>query len=431
LVVAAVRAALAHARQLVRDGGNAWVSDQAVMDHVQRLSRPSLQRVINATGVVLHTNLGRAPLAKEALRAALEVGGGYSNLEFDLAGGQRGSRYDHVKDLLCELLNVEDALVVNNCAAALLLALSTHCSGRTAVVSRGELVEIGGGFRIPDVIRQGGARLLEVGTTNRTRLSDYESAISLDTGVLLKVHQSNFALIGFTESVPVNALAQLAAERNLPVMVDLGSGRLADLGTLSAQEPSVQDTVKAGASVVTFSGDKLLGGPQAGVLVGKSQLIAPCREHPLCRALRVDKLTLAALGATLRLQRDGRQDEIPAVRMLNENLLALRERAESLLGTGDLRNMLEIVNVSTRPGGGTLPQAEVASVALSIRPSRMGADALCRALREAEVPVVARIEENAVLLDLRTVLPEEDVTLREMLEGVLSGRGRDGEVIPC
>jgi len=417
VVVRAVRAALQEARATIQAGAEGVLDDVTLTRALEALMQPSLRRVINATGVVLHTNLGRAPLPQAALDAVVRVGAGYSNLEFDVATGERGSRYVHAAGLLRELLGVEDALVVNNCAAAVLLALSSLCNGKEAIVSRGELVEIGGAFRIPDVIQQGGAILKEVGTTNRTRAGDYEQALGPHTGALLKVHQSNFAVVGFTESVDVTQLQALGKRAAVPVLVDLGTGRLTlSPGALGA-EPTVQDVVKAGADLVMFSADKLLGGPQAGILAGRAALVERCRRHPLCRALRVDKLTLAALEATLRLHRDGRDAEIPALAMLAATPEMLRARARGWL---DLVHALpgvtaRLVEVTSRPGGGTLPLVEIPSVALGLRVEGCSADGLASRLRALSPPVVARTQEDELLLDPRCVLPDEDTLLQRVL----------------
>jgi L-seryl-tRNA(Ser) seleniumtransferase len=403
-VLAAVRDEIERLReQLVKApaaGEKLDVDARAVEASVLRLTRSSLRPLCNATGVVLHTNLGRAPLARAALERLAEVARGYNNLEYDLDDKARGSRQDHVRDLLCALTGAEDALVVNNCAAAVLLALSGLAAGRAVVVSRGELVEIGGSFRVPDVMRQSGARLVEVGTTNRTRLADYQ--VDDDVALLLKVHRSNFAVVGFTSEASVGELKTLGR----PVMVDLGSGALLDLHLDGATEPTVQALVADGADLVTFSGDKLLGGPQAGILVGKRTLTAPLAKHPLMRALRPDKLSLAALEATLELYRDGRAaNEVPALAMLSATEPALQQRAEKLAAAcaaarGDLH--FTPARVRSAVGGGSLPLCEPWSWAVAVtgRP----AAALESALRHANPPVVARITDDRLLLDVRTLM---------------------------
>ncbi|MEW5851594.1 MAG: L-seryl-tRNA(Sec) selenium transferase [Myxococcota bacterium] len=427
LLVRATRLAVGNVRARIKAGGDSHVSDEDIEHAIHTLSRPSLQRVINATGVVLHTNLGRAPISRAALQGAVEVAAGYSTLEFDLQAGERGSRYTHASKLISELLGAEDALVVNNCAAAVLLALSALCAGREAVVSRGELVEIGGGFRIPEVVAQGGARLREVGTTNRTRIRDYEKACGPETGVLIKIHQSNFAQVGFTESVTVAELVQLGRERGLPVLVDAGTGRVVSLPGVGDDGVDIRGALRDGADLCMFSGDKLLGGPQAGVLAGKRALIAACREHPLCRALRVDKMTLAVLEATLRLYLDGREDEIPAVHMLRLTPEALRPRADALLrALSGTALKADIETVSAKAGGGTLPLTEFPSLAVRLTLQGVGAKKLSDMLRACEPPVVARVEEERVLLDLRTVQPEEDAALLAALQRVAATRVNGG-----
>src|SRR5256714_2922235 len=328
LAVDAARTVLAHARETIAAGGSPGDLAASLRAELRALRAPRLRRVLNATGVIVHTNLGRAPLAPEALERVVEAARGYSNLEYDLADGRRGSRQEHVADALRRLTGAEAALVVNNNAAAVLLALAALAEGREVVVSRGELIEIGDGFRIPDVLARSGARLREVGTTNRTRAADYERAIGPETALLLRVHQSNFRVVGFTEQPQLTELVRIARARGLPVVDDLGSGVLAELG----DEPSARAALAAGADLVCFSGDKLLGGPQAGIVVGHAELVERLRRHPLQRALRADKLTLAALEATLALYLDPglAEREIPVLRMLSEPVEAVRARAKRL-----------------------------------------------------------------------------------------------------
>src|SRR6478736_2446665 len=321
LALAAARAALDDARRTIGSGGDPGDVAALARAELERLDAPSLRRVLNATGVIVHTNLGRAPLAQAALARVVEVGGSYSNLELDLESGARGSRQSHVADALCRLTGAEAALVVNNNAAAVLLAVAALAEGREVVVSRGELVEIGDGFRIPDVLARSGARMVEVGTTNRTRAADYERAIGPDTAAILRVHQSNYRIVGFTESVPTRELARIASSAGLPLVDDLGSGSLLDMG----DEPTAAASIAEGADLVCFSGDKLLGGPQAGIVVGRADLVERLRRHPLQRALRADKLTLAALEGTLALDGD-----VPVLRMIREAPEAVRARAERL-----------------------------------------------------------------------------------------------------
>lgn len=422
-VVAAVRAEIAALRERILgttgeahgpDAGDTaalGVAESALEARVAELLRPTLRRVLNATGVVLHTNLGRAPLASAALARIVEVAGGYSNLEYRLTTGERGSRHEHMARLLGELTGAEAALVVNNCAAAVLLALGALAAGREVIVSRGELVEIGGSFRVPDVMRASGARLVEVGTTNRTHLRDYEQAITPETALLLKVHRSNFALVGFTAEVGVADLARLGQARGVPVMVDLGSGCLLAAEELGlGAEPNVQETVEQGADVITFSGDKLLGGPQAGVVLGREALLGRLRQHPLLRALRPDKLCLAALAATLELYRDGRSHEVPALGMLRASPETLRQRAErlhQLLRDRAPALMVSVIELRSAVGGGALPLEEPLSWGVSVRHPRLDAVRLEARLRQAEPPLVARIVDDRVVADVRTLADTE------------------------
>ena len=355
------------------------------------IAAPRLRRVLNATGVVVHTNLGRAPLAEEALERMREAAAGYSNLEYDLDEGARGSRQDHVAPLLCELTGAEAALVVNNNAAAVLLAVAALAEGRDVLVSRGELVEIGDGFRIPDVLARSGARLVEVGTTNRTRVEDYERALGDRTALTLRVHQSNFRIVGFTDSPDSGALARLAEERGVLLVDDLGSGVLPDIG----DEPTVARSLAAGAHLVTFSGDKLLGGPQAGIAVGRAELVERLRRHPFHRALRADKLTLAALEGTLALYRSGK--ETPVLRMLAEPPEAVRSRAERLAEfTGG-----RVEQTVARAGGGSLPTTDLESFACALEES------LAEPLRRADPPVIGIVRDGVLLLDCRTLTDDE------------------------
>ncbi len=408
-----------------------------ILEETQRALQPSLRPVVNATGVVLHTNLGRAPLAQEALEAVQEVARGYSNLELELETGKRGSRYRHVLTLLCELTGAESSLVVNNNAAAVFLALRTLARGREVIVSRGELVEIGGSFRIPDILRESDAVLVEVGTTNRTHLADYERAVTSATGLLLKVHPSNYRVLGFHREVGLEDLVALGRRFSIPVMQDLGSGCLVDLAAAGlGDEPTVQRAVRSGADLVTFSGDKLLGGPQAGILVGKQAIVETIQKHPLNRAVRIDKLTLAALEATLTLYRDPRtaQERVPALALLTRDPQILKKKAARLAGA--LRRLLpgsfdvRVRTVSARAGGGSLPLEDLPGTAVAVRCSRMGAEEILARLRRAPVPVIARIEKDEVLLDPRTLLKgEEDLVLAAF--GGLAGergaqRGRQG-----
>jgi L-seryl-tRNA(Ser) seleniumtransferase len=407
LAVRALREAVSAVRERVLQGQVAAFDDAEVVAALGRLTSPNLRRVINATGVVLHTNLGRAPLATRALERLVEIGRGACNLELDLDEGERGSRYDPVVELLCELTGAEDAMVVNNCAAAVLLSFGALAQGREAIVSRGELVEIGGGFRIPDVMRQSGATLVEVGTTNRTRVADYASAVTANTGLLVKVHQSNFAIVGFSEAASVAELSALARERRVPLFVDLGSGALRDLHAEGlTHEPTVASVIAAGADLVAFSGDKLLGGPQSGLLVGRRSVIERLRAHPLNRALRIDKLTVAALEATLELYREGREDElVPTRALLQVPLATLRARAER--GSRELQAhgvAHRVVDAEGRVGGGTMPQASLPSVALAIAGP---GQALHERLRQGTPSVVGRVVDDELWLDLRCVADDD------------------------
>jgi len=392
LAVEAARAALAQARESILAGDEPGDLAAGALALADTLAAPRLLRVLNATGVIVHTNLGRAPLAPSALERIREVASGYSNLEYDLAEGSRGSRQDHVAPLVCELTGAEAALVVNNNAAAVLLAVSALAEGRDVLVSRGELVEIGDGFRIPEVLARSGARLVEVGTTNRTRLEDYERAAGERTGLILRVHQSNFRIVGFAESPELGALAELAGKLGVPLVDDLGSGVLPDIG----DEPTVGGSLAAGAHLVTFSGDKLLGGPQAGIAAGRSELVERLRRHPLQRALRADKLTLAALEGTLALYRTDRAGT-PVLRMLTEPVEAVRARAERLAELTGGR----VEPTVARAGGGSLPLADLESFACALE------DSLAEPLRRGELPVIGIVRDGVLLLDCRTLSDEE------------------------
>ena len=416
-VTEAVRRAVASRRQALLDGTstNVEVLAEEIAAQTEKLTRPSLRRIINATGVVLHTNFGRAPLAEAAITRVVEVASAYTNLEYDVEGRARGSRHEHSKRILAQLTGAEDALVVNNNAAAVLLSLSALAAGREVVVSRGELVEIGGSFRIPDVMRASGARLVEVGTTNKTHLADYENALTADTALLLKVHRSNFAMIGFVADVSAETLVEFGHQHGLPTVIDLGSGTLLDpAGFGLAPEPTVFQTLKSGADVVTFSGDKLLGGPQAGILVGKADAISRLKKHPLLRALRPDKMTLAALEATLELYRDGTPlKSVPALRMLSVSESDLRVRAEALAGA--IGPVAKIVSTASAVGGGALPTSEPASWGVAIVMAGETAETLDGLLRQSDPPVIGRIVDDELLLDVRTLLPGEDAIVAEVV----------------
>jgi L-seryl-tRNA(Ser) seleniumtransferase len=392
LAVDAARAVLARAREQIQAGDDPGDLAALLRQELARVQEPRLRRVVNATGVIVHTNLGRAPLADAALERVAETARGYSNLEYELDSGRRGSRQEHVAGLILRLTTAEAALVVNNNAAAVLLTLAALADGRDVLVSRGELIEIGDGFRIPDVLARSGARLREVGTTNRTRAADYATAVSDETALLLRVHQSNFRLVGFTEQPRLEELAQVARTHDLTLVDDLGSGALVDF----ADEPTPRASLAAGADLVCFSGDKLLGGPQAGVIAGRADLVDRLRRHPLQRALRADKLTLAALEATLVLALD-RPHEIPVLRMLRESAGSVRERAERLAemvgGT--------VEETVARAGGGSLPLMELPSYACAVE------ETLVAPLRAATPPVVGIVRDGRLLLDCRTMADAE------------------------
>jgi L-seryl-tRNA(Ser) seleniumtransferase len=397
LAVDAARTVIERAREEIRAGADPGDLETRVRKELVAARAPSLRRVLNATGVIVHTNLGRAPLAEEALAQVVEAARGYSNLELDLRDGVRGSRQDHVAPILRRLTGAEAAIVVNNNAAAMLLALAALAEDREVIVSRGELIEIGDGFRIPDVLARSGARLVEVGTTNRTRAADYEAAISPATALLLRVHQSNFRVVGFTEQPRLEELAAVARRHELPVLDDLGSGVLTSNPLLKGEsEPSARESLAAGADLVCFSGDKLLGGPQAGIVVGRAELVERLRRHPLHRAVRADKLTLAALEGTLRVYLDA-PERIPVLRMLEEDVEVVRARAErlaSLVGAS-------VEETVGRVGGGALPLAELPSFACAVE------ELLAGLLRVGEPPVVGIVRDGRLLLDCRTLRDDE------------------------
>ncbi|HRZ08361.1 MAG TPA: L-seryl-tRNA(Sec) selenium transferase [Gemmatimonadales bacterium] len=408
VVVAAAREAVARARKGRGGVPENWGAE--IAERAKRMARRSLRPVLNATGVVLHTNLGRAPLAASALDAVAAVASGYSALEFDLEAGTRGQRTDHGRRLLAELTGAEDALAVNNAASALILALNTVAEGLEVVVSRGELVEIGGSFRIPDILRKSGARLREVGTTNRTHLDDYIRALGPATGAILKVHQSNFVQSGFVHAPHAVDLARLAHDHRVPLVHDVGSGLLSDLSSFGLNsEPRVADAVADGADLVVFSGDKLLGGPQTGCLVGSAALLGRCRANPLARASRADKMTLAALEATLELYRDPAVAlrEIPVLRMLTLSAGELEQRARALAAAiaaaCPAAPPPRLAAGHSVTGGGSFPGADLPTTLVVLDPGPRGADALALTLRLGDVPVVARVEDRMVVLDPRTL----------------------------
>jgi L-seryl-tRNA(Ser) seleniumtransferase len=404
LAVAAARETIEAARQALLGGGPLLSEEeleQAAAERLLRLTQPSLRRVVNATGVVLHTNLGRAPLAPAAVAQVIEIAAGYSNLEYDLENGGRGSRGAHVEELLCGLSGAGAALAVNNNAAAVMLALAALAGDGEVLVSRGELVEIGGSFRIPDILAHSGATLVEVGTTNRTRIADYAEAIGERTSAILRVHRSNFRIVGFTEQPEAGELAALAAERGIAMVDDLGSGALGEVHG----EPTVRAAVAAGSDLVCCSGDKLLGGPQAGILFGRAEAVERCMRHPLARALRLDKLQLAALEATLRLHRDEGPGALPAPAMIAAPEEELRQRAEALAAA--IGASAAVGRGSGTPGGGSLADVALDGPVCLVDAGEQGADALLARLRQNDPPVIARIVRNRVVLDPRAMSDEE------------------------
>lgn len=436
LVVRAVRSVLDRNRQAILNGKVALDSqgfEQAnlvkeILAEIQHLASFTLRRIINATGIIVHTNLGRSLLCQDALDRLQLIGSGYSNLEYDLTAGRRGSRYVHAEAILCEITGAEGALVVNNNAGAVLLALNTLAQGKEVVVSRGQLVEIGGSFRIPDIMSRSGARLREVGCTNRTHLYDYEGAIGPETALLLDVHASNYQIVGFTAEVGLEELVELGRKHEVPVMQDLGSGCFVDVTPFGLQgEPLVQDTVRSGADVITFSGDKLLGGTQAGIILGRREVIAELRRNPLTRALRVDKLTLAALEATLRLYRDENTaiQAIPTLRMIATDQKTLEGRAQGLVKA--LRANIpesievEIMDGSSMVGGGALPTQTLPTKLVAISSKEASAARLEAHFREYVPPIIGRVEQELFLLDTRTLQPGDEeviVAAAEQLDRV-------------
>ncbi|OLB39285.1 MAG: L-seryl-tRNA(Sec) selenium transferase [Acidobacteria bacterium 13_2_20CM_57_17] len=433
LVVEVARAVLADLRSRIAGDSN-WTAlglnaasvEELISNEVERILSRSLQPVINATGVILHTNLGRAPLTEAVVDEFRRSATHYSNLEYDLEAGARGKRDVHTAELLTRLTGAEAAIVVNNCAAAVLVTLATLARGGEVIVSRGELIEIGDGFRIPEIMEQSGASLREVGTTNRTHIADYENAINERTRVLLRVHPSNFKVTGFTDKPSLEELVALSQRSGLPLVEDLGSGCLVDLSEFGVSEPTVKQSVDAGVSLVMFSGDKLLGGPQAGIIAGKKELVARVRRHPLFRALRVDKLTIAVLEATLGAYLRAAWDEVPAIRMIRATPQELKRRAENFLR--ELRPELpldeveiEIADGSSLAGGGSTPSQSLPTKIIQIASVRYSAMKLEQRLRRAPggVSVIARVEDDRLILDLRTVFPEQESLLIKTLSAAL------------
>lgn len=416
------------------DGSVELTSENILADAhraIDRLMQPNLQHMVNASGIIIHTNLGRSALTRQAVENVATIAGGYSNLEYDLDAGKRGSRTTIVEDLLCEISGAEAALAVNNNAGAVLLCLTAIAKNREVIVSRGELVEIGGSFRIPDVMTSSGCRLKEVGTTNRTHLKDYAGAIGPETALLLKVHKSNYDVVGFTAEVPLPDLVELGKEHDLPVMEDLGSGTFIDFRSYGLpHEPTVQESVAAGTDLVTFSGDKLLGGPQAGIIVGQKKWLDEIKSNPMARALRMDKMSLAALETTLRLYRDPDTavKQIPTLAMLTQPAAAIEATARQLI---DLLNSisfpelsLEIIPCQSRAGGGSLPELKLPSQAVSITVSGMTAAAIERFLRAFTPPIIGRIEHDQLLLDVRTLQTDDFEPIKKALEQMQTQKER-------
>jgi L-seryl-tRNA(Ser) seleniumtransferase len=430
IVLQAIREVLSAKRKKILEGmPGEWTPESLERDihaQIKLLSSYSLLPVINATGIVIHTNLGRAILSEKALENVLEAGRGYTNLEYDLAAGTRGKRHVHTKRLLREICGAEDGFIVNNNAAAVLLCLNTLAKGREVIVSRGELVEIGGSFRVPDVMAASGALLREVGTTNKTHLHDYSRAISENTALILKVHQSNYKIIGFTDDVPISDLVLLGKRHRIPVMYDLGSGCLIDMKPYGVHnEPSVQEVVKAGVDIVTFSGDKLLGGPQAGIVAGGKEYVESIQKNPVARAVRVDKLTIAAFEATLMeyLDSESARKAVPVLAMLFQSPEEIRSRANKI--AAGLRKALgkekvDVVPDSSKAGGGSLPEMDFPTYVVSLRPSEISVNELESRLRNRPTPVIARIRDQALLLDARTVRNRE---IGEVVRAVSSSLG--------
>jgi L-seryl-tRNA(Ser) seleniumtransferase len=410
-------------REIFKDSGfniEAEIESR-LQSRAAHLIKPSLRRVINATGVILHTNLGRAPLAESAVAAVAEVAATYSNLEYDVSAGQRGKRESHCQQLLARLVGSEDAIATNNGAAAVLLVLNTLAEGGEVIVSRGELIEIGGSFRIPDVMEKSGAKLREVGTTNRTRINDYERAITDNTRLILRVHPSNYRIVGFTERPSLQEIAALSQRTGIPSFEDLGSGCLIDLAPFGVKdEPVVRESFKAGINVATFSGDKMLGGPQAGIIAGTKAILERVRKNPLMRALRVDKMTIAALEATLRIyERGTAKRDVPVIRAMAATREQIAERAENFrerlqkMANGRLRIVLE--EGDSVIGGGSAPEMRLPTLLLAIEDGELSASVIEERLRNQTTPIIARTERDRVLLDLRTVAPDEEEIILKAL----------------
>jgi len=438
VLIRSIRSVVEQLRMLILDDQQAIteaeLSSSSVFNKIKKsvhkMMTPNLIRIINATGVVIHTNLGRSLLADDAIENLLTIARRYSNLEFDLSKGTRGSRYSIVEDILCEISGAESALVVNNNAGAVFLSLETIAKGKKVIVSRGELVEIGGSFRIPDVMARSGGILKEVGTTNRTHLRDYENAIEHDTALLLKVHTSNYSIVGFTADVSLESLVDLGARYKIPVMEDLGSGTFVDFSKYGLlKEPTVQESVKAGADIITFSGDKLLGGPQAGIIVGKNNIIEKIKKNPINRALRIDKLTLAALESTLRHYRniEKEMDAIPTLRLMTLPFDHIESNAKTLFkmleNIDDPKLSVSLIDIFSRPGGGSLPLLKLPSKGVGVKVERISANALEKQMRNDECPIIGRIEEDLFIMDLRTILADELQLIENAFKRILKKAG--------
>ncbi|MEN8263411.1 MAG: L-seryl-tRNA(Sec) selenium transferase [Nitrospirota bacterium] len=422
IVIRSIREVIDSRRKEILEGKKPEISIDAMAEDIERLIRKyssyKLRPLINASGVVIHTNLGRAILSDKAIENVLATSGSYSNLEYEISKGKRGKRYSHIKSIICELTGAEDAVVVNNNAAAVLICLDTFAKGREVIVSRGELIEIGGSFRVPAIMQSSGAILREVGTTNKTHLSDYENALCGNTALFLKVHQSNYKVIGFTGEVPVEELVKLGREFKIPLVDDLGSGCMISLKKYGIHdEPTVQEVLSSGVDLVTFSGDKLLGGPQAGIIAGKAKMIRKIQKNPMMRAMRIDKMTFAALEATFMQYLDEEEAirNIPTVRMLTQTQEAIRKRARKILSalkkTISDNAGIEIITDQSRAGGGSLPEADFPTFAVSIKPHGFSVNELEKRLRLGGPPVISRIKEDVILIDARTVQDKEVKTL--------------------
>ena len=435
IVVESVRAALSEVREKILTSNEDQLrSYEIIVEEIIEIAAGKaiksnenhLKRLINATGVIIHTNLGRSPLCKKAVEAVNEISKNYSNLEYNLESGERGSRYSHVEYIITRITGAEAAMVVNNNAAAVLLVLSTLCRGKEAIVSRGELVEIGGSFRIPEVMEQSGAKLVEVGATNRTHLYDYENAINQSTGVLLKVHTSNYRILGFTEAVSRKELVSLGNKNNIPVLEDIGSGNFIDLTKYGIEyEPTVQEAVNSGIDVVTFSGDKMLGGPQAGIIVGNKKYIDLMKKNPLTRALRIDKMTLAALEATMKeyIEEENAIKNIPSLRMIVVSKEELKSKAKRMmrLFNSEIKEKatINIIEEFSQIGGGAMPLEYLPTYAITVKPTYISVNTLGKRLRDFKVPIIARIYKDSLLFDARTIEPDDFQLIRDALKNSL------------